>query len=277
MSDKPTKQEEKALQKREAMPVGLDSFGMMRPGNLQEAIECAKIIAHSGMVPKDYVGNPGAILVAMQMGAEVGLTPMAAIQNIAVINGRPSLWGDAMLALIKSDPECEDIIEDDFEEIKKTGKATCTAKRRGKVPVTRSFTIDDAKTAGLWGKNTWNNYPWRMLQMRARAFALRDAFPDKLRGMRVVEEERDIVNVTPHWDGGGDELREGLHKVVRDKSTEAPIDKTEDAQLDLPTTEPKEGVQKVGKKAKGPPPKTEPSKPADDEPPTPTDEDEVNW
>lgn len=158
----------------------------LQPSNLQEALNFAKIIANSDLVPKDYKGKMENCLIAVQMGAELGLAPMQAIQNIAVVNGRPALWGDAVLAVCQSAPDFEDIIEDDDGAV-----ATCTVKRKGRSPVVRSFSMEDAKIAGLAGGNVWKNYPRRMRQMRARAFALRDAFADRLKGINVREEVED--------------------------------------------------------------------------------------
>jgi hypothetical protein len=126
---------------------------------------------------------------------------MQALQNIAVINGRPSIWGDAALALVRGSAVCDDVIETiDGSGDQRT--ATCVAKRVGKEPVPRTFSVADAKKANLWGKaGPWQQYPDRMLQQRARGFALRDAFPDVLRGVITAEEAQDIprdpVNVTP--------------------------------------------------------------------------------
>jgi hypothetical protein len=145
------------------------------------------MLASASIVPKDYIGKPGNVLVAIQWGMELGLQPMQAMQSIAVINGRPSLWGDAMLALVKAHPAFEWIKEDCDGNI-----ATCTVKRRGEPEVTQSFSLEEAKKAGLTGKQgPWTQYPKRMLQMRARGFALRDAFPDALRGVISAEEARD--------------------------------------------------------------------------------------
>ena len=165
----------------------------LSPTNMSDAIKFSEMLANSTMVPKDYIGKPGNIMVAIVMGYEVGLQPMQAIQNIAVINGRPSIWGDAMLGLVQSHPECEDVIEE-FDE--KTWVAVCTIKRRGRTPTVRQFTQEDAKRAKLWGKTgTWTEYPQRMIRMRARSWACRDAFPDALRGLRCLEEERDVTTV----------------------------------------------------------------------------------
>ncbi|PWF25022.1 hypothetical protein [Corticimicrobacter populi] len=159
----------------------------LTPKSLDEAMRFADILSKSSIVPKDFAGNPGNILVAIQWGLELGLQPMQAMQNIAVINGRPSLWGDAVIGIVRSSPACEYIYENDDGNM-----ATCRVKRRGEDEQVRTFSMDDAKTAGLLGKSgPWSNYPKRMRQMRARAFALRDVFPDVLRGMPVAEEVMD--------------------------------------------------------------------------------------
>lgn len=168
--------------------------GGMAPRNLGEAMEFARLIANSQMVPKDYLGKPGNVLVAVQMGAEIGLPPMQAIQNIAVINGRGALWGDALLAVVMGHHAFESIEEMDHVDIEKAKAATCVIKRKGSPAHTATFSVDDAKRAGLWGKSgPWTQYPSRMLQLRARAFACRNVFPDALRGIQSAEEVRDIA------------------------------------------------------------------------------------
>jgi len=160
----------------------------LTPQSLDEAIRFAEVLSKSSIVPKDFSGNPGNILVAIQWGMELGLQPMQAMQNIAVINGRPSLWGDAVIGIVRGSPACEYIYETDDGET-----ATCRVKRRGEDEQVRTFSMTDAKQAGLLSKSgPWTQYPKRMRQMRARAFALRDVFPDVLRGMPVAEEVMDI-------------------------------------------------------------------------------------
>lgn len=156
----------------------------------------AQVFARSNLVPKDFKGRVEDVFVAITMGREVGLRPMQSVQNIAVINGRPTMWGDAVLALVKASSKLEWISE--VEATQESMAATCTVKRVGEPnEVKRSFSKADAERAGLWGKQgPWTNYPRRMLQLRARAFALRDAFPDVLRGLAIREEVEDYaVNV----------------------------------------------------------------------------------
>ena len=160
----------------------------LAPRDIKEALAFAEMLSKSNMVPKDFIGNPGNILVAVQWGMELGLQPMQAMQNIAVINGRPSLWGDSVIALVKASPTCEYIIEEVGDD-----SATCRVKRRGEPEQERSFSMADAKAAGLLGKQgPWTQYRKRMMQMRARSWALRDVFPDVLRGMPIAEEVMDM-------------------------------------------------------------------------------------
>lgn len=164
--------------------------------NFSDAYRFAEIMAKSGFVPKDFAGKPDACLIAIQWGSELGLSPMQAVQNIAVINGRPNIWGDAALALVLSHPECLGV----DEEVSGDGDAragTCTVTRRNRKPVTRTFSVAQAKKAGLWGKQgPWTNYPDRMLQQRARGFALRDSFADALKGLITREEAEDYPEAT---------------------------------------------------------------------------------
>lgn len=162
--------------------------------SLDQAMQYAKLISESDLAPKDYKSKPGNVLIAIQYGLEIGLKPMQAIQNIAVINGRPAVWGDAMLGIVQSNPLCEYI-----REKIENGKAYCTVKRRGdEKEYTYTFSIEEAKAAGLLGKaGPWTQYRDRMLQMRARAFALRDKFSDVLKGISMREEVQDYVVVSP--------------------------------------------------------------------------------
>jgi hypothetical protein len=166
--------------------------GSLAPQNFGEAVEFSRMLAKSGMVPKDYAGKPENIMVALQWGAEVGLGPLQALNGISIINGKPSLWGDAALALVRGHPACAGV----REGVEGEGDARfgwCEVTRRGEQPQRRTFSVADAKKAGLFGKSgPWQQYPDRMLQLRARGFAIRDVFPDALRGVITAEEAQDM-------------------------------------------------------------------------------------
>ena len=161
------------------------------PQSLRDAMELAKIMADSDMVPKDYKGKPGNVLIAVQMGAEVGLAPMAAIQSIAVINGKPGLYGDVGKAILLSKGFI--IEEDDVETIKKTGMGRCKITRPGHPPCERTFSLDSARSAGLIGNaGPWTQYKERQMAWRAFWFAARDIAADLLKGLSGAEEVIDI-------------------------------------------------------------------------------------
>jgi len=157
-----------------------------------DAFRFSKMVSASEFAPKDFKGKPESCLLAIQHGAEVGLSPMQSLQSIAVINGRPTIWGDAALALVQSSPVCEyvkEYTEGDGDNL----TAVCECKRRGyPAPTVSRFSMADAKRAGLAGKSgPWSQYPARMLALRARGFALRNAFADALRGLITAEEAQD--------------------------------------------------------------------------------------
>ena len=170
---------------------------------MAEAMSFANMVAKSDFAPKDFKGKPESCLLAIQHGSEVGLSPMQSLQSIAVINGRPTIWGDAALALVQSSPACEYIkeyIEGDGDQ----AVAVCEVKRRGYPAATVStFSMFDAKRAGLAGKSgPWTQYPARMLALRARGFALRNAFADALRGLVTAEEAQDYPETPAAVDRG---------------------------------------------------------------------------
>jgi len=178
----------------------------LAPHSLDEAWRMATFMSKSELVPKAYQNRPNDILVAIQYGMELGFAPMQSLQSIAVINGRPGIFGDGFMALIMSSPLYTD--HDEYYEVdgvrvdgltvedmkKASTTAVCTFWRRGKqTPVTRRFSVGQASKAALMGKQgPWSSYPDRMLAMRARGFAGRDAFPDLMRGVKTAEELHDI-------------------------------------------------------------------------------------
>ena len=170
------------------------------PQDFDGAWRIATAVTKAGMAPKG-LETPEKAMVAIMHGMEVGLTPMAALQSIAVVNGRPTIWGDGALGLVQGSGLME-AHKEWFEGTGDTRKAYCTVKRKGDPEIkTGEFSVADAKKASLWGKSgPWSQYPDRMLKMRARGFALRDGFSDVLRGLGIAEEVQDIQpmrDVTP--------------------------------------------------------------------------------
>ena len=180
-------------------PSELSRLPNFEPHDIASLELFAKIISNSELAPKDYRNKLENCMVAIMMGRELGLSPMQALQGIAVINGRPSVWGDALWALVLSHPEYGGCDEEVTE-----AEAKCVLRRirRGVASsVTETFSMADAKKAGLVGekdgegKNTpWKTYPKRMMMWRARTFAARSLYADALKGLSSAEEVGDYID-----------------------------------------------------------------------------------
>jgi hypothetical protein len=214
----------------------------LMPETQQQVMDLAEFYWKAGVNPYG-LDTPQKLAIAIVHGHEVGMPPAAAIQSIAVINNRPAIFGDGLIGVVRASGRCAYVrewIEGKGEEM----EAFCETLRVGEeVPVVRSFSVFDAQRAGLWqtaarvmknGKNgkyeaandsPWWRYPKRMLQMRARAWCLRDTYADVLKGIQSAEEMEDMGrmrDITPT-----DEAKPRLANGTR-------IDAHEDAQgLDL--------------------------------------------
>lgn len=187
------------------------------PQDVEQVFRLATAISKSGLAPST-MKDPEKLVVAIMHGLEIGLPPMQAVQRIAVINGRPAIWGDALPALLWARGfKLEEGVAD--------GVATCTVIRPDGSRITRSFTNGDAKKAGLLGKpGPWQQYPDRMLQMRARGFAARDGAADVLSGLYVAEELADapeLIEATPKRKSSSSAKKDGetfpLFKEIESK------------------------------------------------------------
>jgi hypothetical protein len=152
-------------------------------------------LAASEIVPKCYRNKPSDLFLCWAKGYQLGISPEQSMDCISVINGKAVMWGDEMLALCMSHPDFMDITEE--PTLRGDGSVsayTCTIKRKGRSDTVSVFSLDMANKAGLIAKGgVWKQYPERMLKLRARGFALRDAFPDALKGIKSREEVEDYI------------------------------------------------------------------------------------
>lgn len=237
--------------------------GRVQVSTLQDAYYLCKLLHHAGMVPKDKQGQGGAekCLAAYLYGMNVGLDIMTSVQSVAVIGNMPSVWGDAMLALVKNSKTLERWIEVDFAPLEDDeGMASiCIAKRKD-VGVeldikklredqmawpeihelallsgwfSNIYTDEDIATAGLGSKDTYARHGRRMRKMRARAFTLRDGWPDILKGIHAREEfDSDQVPGGGNSGGNGREKKdraEDLAARIKDRPVDIKPAKVETA------------------------------------------------
>lgn len=186
-----------------------------------EIAKASEQFAKSSIIPSSFRGKPADVFVALEWGTELGLQPMAALQNIYVVNGRPTLSSQCMAGLVKG--------RADYMGMKieaNTEKATATITRKLQSGATEthtgSFSIKEAQAAGLTSKDNWKAYPQQMLEARAVAFAMRKAYPDILMGVYTKEELEDIEprNITP-------EATDRTVEPIQAPAPEAPQDQPE--------------------------------------------------
>lgn len=177
-----------AIPQRKAPLVAGHGVQAIIPQDIEQVFRLAGAIAAANMAPKSYNRDANAIMVGILHGMEVGFTPMAALQSIAVVNGMPSIWGDGALGLIQASGLLEDMKEWADEDGAGGLVYHCHMKRRGQPTWTeQKFSWEDAKTAKLVGKDTYQQHGRRMLQRRARARCMADGFSDVLRGLHIRE------------------------------------------------------------------------------------------
>lgn len=164
-----------------AMPAVI---GPPQPGEWVALKEQVDWLAESNLVPRTLQHKPSDIMVILLAGREIGVPPVMALSKIHVIDGRPSMSAELMLALVlRSGHELV---------IAHTDHLSCTveARRRGAQKSSSfQFSMSDAETAGLAGKQVWKAHPAAMLRARAISAACRAVFPDVLMGISYVPEE----------------------------------------------------------------------------------------
>jgi hypothetical protein len=160
----------------------------LRPKSYGQIIKLAQMACESGMVPKAFANEPHRTAVAMMMLAENDLPVITGLKYVAVINGQPAFYSDAVpgiarkRGLIKHRREW-------FEGAGETLTAHCEVVNSDGDTFKSSFGVTNARRANLWGKDTYKQYPERMLMWRARSYAIRDAAPDAFMGPTVEELE----------------------------------------------------------------------------------------
>lgn len=177
----------------------LAASNALMPQSFGDKYKMAQVLAKSGLIPA-ALNTPEKVCVALQWGHELALSPMVAVNNIAVINGKPTLSADIMAALVKRSPEYGGI-----EWVKNSDtEAECVITRLlpgGRAEkITSRFTIQDAQNAGLAGREVWKKYPRRMLKHRALSYGLKDMFPDMLAGLYTPEEMDGVAPAEPERD-----------------------------------------------------------------------------
>jgi hypothetical protein len=188
--------------------------GFLQARTFDEAWNMAVKVSKSGLVPSALKDKPNDIVLILQMAQELQLEPTFALRNIASINGKTALYGDGLLAVCR---KCRDWVDMKETYDIKTETATCILSRKGEEDSVVTFSKQDAITAKLWGKaGPWTTTPKRMLQMRARGFALRDKYADILAGFITEDEAEDYPREKLNYGGISKSMKQANGETVDD-------------------------------------------------------------
>lgn len=156
------------------------------PRTLPEVQSMAEILAQSSLLPKELTGKVPDVVVQILAGAELGLSPMASIRGVHIVQGKPILSADTMVALVLASGSCEY-----FQVESETDTAvTYVCQRRGAPsPQRYTWTDEDTKLAGLNTKDNWRLHKKQMRRARCKAILARDSFPDVLAGVYEADSE----------------------------------------------------------------------------------------
>lgn len=191
------------------------------PKDFDQLIRFAEVVCKTNLCPQAYRGKAHEAIAAIMHGAELGLMPMQALNSVAVVNGQTTVYGATALALVKNqwlwdESKHQEYLRIHDEEVKIGDlgpaetwpaelTAVCVMGRRDGAPQEGSFSVGQAKDAGLWSRQSkggqsmpWSAYPGDMLMWKARARAIRSVFPGALRGLQVMQDmQGETIDITP--------------------------------------------------------------------------------
>lgn len=154
--------------------------------DIGQAMDLAKVLAKSGLIPGPLREKPADVLTVLLKGHELGLRPMQALSEMHVIDGKAGASAKLKVALcLQRADVCLY-----FRLVESTpAKAVFETQRKGSPQPTRmEYTIEQASVAGLLGKQNWKSHPAAMLRARASG-ALADAvYADIVQGLLLIDE-----------------------------------------------------------------------------------------
>lgn len=158
--------------------------------NISEKQQYAELLAQASLLPKQYQRNPANVLLAMELGQSLSIPPIQAINEVHVIEGKPSASANLIGGLVRRAGHVLRIRVD-----RDAMQATAQIIRHDDPDYTFevTWTMDDAKRAGSTGKDNWKKYPIAMLKARAITEVAREACPEALMGIAYTPDELGAV------------------------------------------------------------------------------------
>ena len=164
-------------------------------------LEQAKFLSNSTIVPVQYQRKPENCYIAIDMANRMGVPVMMVMQNLYIVQGKPSWSGTAIKSMLENSGKFEDL-ETVYVGQPNTDNwgafVTAKLKKNGKVLKGATVTIKTAKDEGWYNKtgSKWKTMPELMLTYRANAWCARQFAPELLMGLQSVEEVEDVSKPT---------------------------------------------------------------------------------
>ena len=175
---------------------------LQNPKLLNQILKLSNIYSSSSMVPDSYRGKPDNCFVALELASRMDVSPVLVMQNLYIVQGKPSWAGQACKALIDGSGkfrESEYIMTGSFEDGSRGCYLQAINAKTGKLVKGTEITLKMARDEGWMNKNgsKWKTMPEQMLKYRAAAFFARTECPEVLMGFQTAEETEDVYGATP--------------------------------------------------------------------------------
>lgn len=181
-------------------------------GTFNHAQRVAQMLSSSDLVPASYKGNVQNTMIALEMANRVGVSPLAVMQNLHIIQGKPSWSSSFIISAINSSKRFTNLL---FKMEGAGDSLSCFAYAKslttGEHVEGPKVTMQMAKEEGWFNKagSKWKTMPDLMIRYRAAAFFGRLYAPDIIMGMQTAEEVQDVAGK------GSDEDRKNISENLQ--------------------------------------------------------------
>ena len=175
---------------------------LQNPKLLNQIFKLSNIYSSSSMVPDSYRGKPDNCFVALELASRMDVSPILVMQNLYIVQGKPSWAGQACKALVDGSGkfrESEYVMTGSFEDGSRGCYMQAINAKTGKLVKGTEITLKMARDEGWMNKNgsKWKTMPEQMLKYRAAAFFARTECPEVLMGFQTAEETEDVYGAAP--------------------------------------------------------------------------------
>lgn len=168
--------------------------GQARALTMQDTINFANSVAGGSLLPRDYQRNPANVIIAVNLGQSMGLSPAESLYRINVIQGKPTASAELIAAQVRKAGHKLRITKD---EARQSVTATVVRCDDPDYPISETRDAAWAQRMGLASKDNYRKQPMTMLTWRAITAAAREACPEALYGVAYTPDEMHDMDPQP--------------------------------------------------------------------------------